>query len=317
MMSGSDIIFCVDIYLKNAIIEIVIRTKLKYRNKFRGGLMIIAKLHNVYKSLTATEQKIASYIIKNPEKVISMSITALAKECESAPSAVNRMCNSVGINGFSKLKIELAGDIAKQSNEEKFPAIGETADPKVVFANVFNSGVQTLKNTLKMLDFKGIEEIAKKIAAASRVLIFGVGTSSVIVQDAAYRFSQLGIEAYAYSDILQMNVMAMNMKKGEIAICISHSGNTKATIEAMRHAKDSGAVIIALSSFGESILCKEADFSVTVYADEENYPIEAVSARISHMCIIDAFMMTLATMKKDEFEKHMSIRNKALKEMRF
>ena len=279
--------------------------------------MIIAKLHNVYKSLTVTEQKIASYIIKNPEKVISMSITALAKECASAPSAVNRMCNSVGVDGFSKLKIELAGAIAKSSAGEKLPAIGETSDAKTIFANVFNSGRQTLKNTMEMLDFESIAKIAEKIAAAPRTLIFGVGTSSVIAQDAAYRFSQLGIEAYAYSDILQMNVMAMNMKKGEVAIGISHSGSTKAVVEAMHHAKEAGAETVALSSFSESILCKNSDYAVTVYADEENYPIEAVSARIAHMCVIDAFMMTLASMKHSNFEEHMSIRNKALKEIRY
>jgi len=279
--------------------------------------MIIAKLHNVYKSLTVTEQKIASYIIKNPEKVISMSITALAKECASAPSAVNRMCNSVGVDGFSKLKIELAGAIAKSSAGEKLPAIGETSDPKTIFANVFNSGRQTLKNTMEMLDFESIEKIAEKIANAPRTLIFGVGTSSVIAQDAAYRFSQLGIEAYAYSDILQMNVMAMNMKKGEVAIGISHSGSTKAVVEAMHHAKDVGAETVALSSFSESILCKDSDYAVTVYSDEENYPIEAVSARIAHMCVIDAFMMTLASMKYSNFEEHISIRNKALKEIRY
>ena len=279
--------------------------------------MIIAKLHNVYKSLTVTEQKIASYIIKNPEKVISMSITALAKECASAPSAVNRMCNSVGVDGFSKLKIELAGAIAKSSAGEKLPAIGETSDAKTIFANVFNSGRQTLKNTMEMLDFESIAKIAEKIATAPRTLIFGVGTSSVIAQDAAYRFSQLGIEAYAYSDILQMNVMAMNMKKGEVAIGISHSGSTKAVVEAMHHAKEAGAETIALSSFSESILCKTSDYAVTVYADEENYPIEAVSARIAHMCVIDAFMMTLASMKYSNFEEHISIRNKALKEIRY
>lgn len=279
--------------------------------------MIIARLHNVYKSLTATEQRIASYIIKNPQKVISMTISQLAKECESVPSAVNRMCKSVGEEGFSKLKIKLAGDIAKQYREENLPSIEENPDAKTVFAHVFNSGTQTLENTLKMLDFDRVTEIAEKIANARRTLIFGVGTSKIIAEDAAYRFSQLGIEAYAYSDILQMNVMAMNMKKGEIAIFISHSGNTKTTVEAMHRAKSAGAKTVALSSFSESILCRESDYAVTVYSDEENYPIEAVSARIAHMCVIDAFMMTLATLKKDELREHINVRNIALKEMRY
>lgn len=279
--------------------------------------MIIAKIHNVYKSLTATEQKIASYILKNPEKVVDMTITELAEKCACVPSAVNRMCKSVGADGFAKLKIELAGHIANSHSMAQLQALGGDKEPQTVFARVFNSGIGTLKNTLDMLDFECVRTITEKIAKAPRTLIFGVGTSSVIATDAAYRFSQLGLQAYAYSDILHMNVMAMNMSAGEVAIGISHSGATKTVVEAMRHAKAAGAETIAISSFSGSILCKEADYSVTVFADEENYPIEAVSARIAHMCVIDALMMSLAAMKFDNLEEHIEIRNKALEEMRY
>lgn len=279
--------------------------------------MIIAKIHNTYKSLTATEQKIADYILENPKKVPEMSITQLAEKCKSVPSAVNRMCKSLGLDGFAKLKIELACDIAKENAGAKLPALGKDPNPETIFHNVFNSGIGTLRNTLEMLDFECIKAVAEKIAKAHRILIFGVGTSSVIALDAAYRFSQLGLQAYAYSDILQMNVMAMNMKEGEIAIGISHSGNTKVVVEAIRHAKDAGAKTIALSSFKGSILCNESCYAITVFPDEENYPIEAVSARIAHMCVIDALMMTLAAIKYENFEEHIEMRNKALEEMRY
>lgn len=279
--------------------------------------MIIAKIHNVYKSLTATEQRIASYILENPTKAISMSISQLAEKCTSAPSAVNRMCKSLGVDGFARLKIELAGDVAKEHTAAKLPLLGKDRGPKTIFHQVFNSGIGTLKNTLEMLDFECVKAIADKISKAPRTLIFGVGTSSVIASDAAYRFSQLGIEAYAYSDILQMNVMAMNMKKGEVAIGISHSGDTKAVVDAIRHAKSAGASSVALSSFSKSFLCREADRKIVVFADEENYPIEAVSARVAHMCVVDALMMTLASIKYENFEEHIQIRNKALEEMRY
>lgn len=279
--------------------------------------MVSAKIHNAYKSLTATEQKIASYILKHPVDVASMSITELAQKCASAPSAVNRMCKSLGVEGFAKLKMSLAIENATKGEEHRIPSLGSDKDPCTIFTDVFNSGITTLKNTLRMLDFECVSHIAQKISKAQRVLIFGVGTSSVIASDAAYRFSQLGIQAYAYSDVLQMNVMAMNMKEGEVALGISHSGNTKNVVDAMRHAKDVGAYTVAISSFSRSILCKESDSCITVFPDEENYPIEAVSARIAHMCVADALMMTLAAIKYEDFEEHIAIRNMALEEMRY
>ena len=81
--------------------------------------MIIAKIHNAFKNLTGAEQKIASFVLKSPQDVVNMTVKQLANVCKTAPSAVNRMCKSIGVEGFSKLKIELASSVGKASVSEK------------------------------------------------------------------------------------------------------------------------------------------------------------------------------------------------------
>ena len=278
--------------------------------------MIIAKIHNVFKSLTGTEQKIASYILEFPEKVVNMTAKELASACGTVPSAINRMCKSIGIDGFSKLKISLATAIGNECYENNAP-FDKADKPNMIFNKVFNSCINTLKSTYQMIDFSKIDDISKKLVSAERIFIFGVGTSSVVADDAAYRFSQLGIQAYAYKDILQMNVMANNMKKGDVAFGISHSGRTKTVVDAMRSAKQAGATTITLTSFTKSLLYTESDYSISVYADEKNYPVEAVSARIAHMCVIDALMLTIASLNYEDYLKHISLRNAALDGIRY
>lgn len=279
--------------------------------------MVIAKIHNVFKNLTGTEQKIASYILEFPEKIVNMTAKELASACGTVPSAVNRMCKSIGVEGFTKLKISLATAVGKEGYNENNIPFDKEDNPKMIFNKVFNSGINTLKSTCQMIDFSKIDEISKRFASAQRILIFGVGTSSVVAVDAAYRFSQLDVQAYAYTDILQMNVMANNMKKGDIAFGISHSGRTKAVVDAMRSAKQAGATTIALTSFTKSLLYTESDYSISVYADEKNYPVEAVSARIAHMCVIDALILTIASLNYEDYSKHISLRNAVLDDIRY
>ena len=279
--------------------------------------MIIPKIHNAFIHLTETEQKIASYILEFPERVVNMTAKEVADTCGTVPSAVNRMCKSVGVEGFAKLKISLAAAVGKEDYKEKDIPFDKDDTPKIIFNKVFNSGINTLKSTYQMIDFSKIDKIAKKLASAQRVFIFGVGTSSAVAVDAAYRFSQLGVQAYAYTDILQMNVMANNMKNGDVAFGISHSGRTKAVVDAMRSAKQAGATTIALTSFTKSLLYTESDYSVSVYADEKNYPVEAVSARIAHMCVSDALMLTIASLNYEDYSKHISLRNAALDGIRY
>ena len=277
--------------------------------------MIIAQIHNTFENLTQTEQRIADYILKFPEKCTNMTAKELADVCGTVPSAVNRMCKSIGIQGFAKLKVALASAIA-QVGKDNLP-VNQEDNEKTIFNKVFNSGINTIKNTYQMLDFLNIKIMAKKLASAKRIFVFGVGTSSVIAVDAAYRLSQLDVQAYAYTDILQMGVMAKNMKDGDIAFGISHSGMTKAVVDTMRAAKKAGATTMALTSFAKSFLYNESDYSICVYADEKNYPVEAVSARVAHICIIDALMLTIASFNYDDYIKHISLRNAALDNIRY
>ncbi len=279
--------------------------------------MIIATIHNLFNNLTETEQKIASYILEFPEKVVNMTAKELANACGTVPSAVNRMCKSIGVEGFAKLKISLATAVGKEGYNENNIPFDKDDNPQMIFNKVFNSGINTLKSTYQMIDFSKIDEISKGFTSAQRIFILGVGTSSAVAVDAAYRFSQLGIQAYAYTDILQMNVMANNMKSGDVAFGISHSGRTKAVVDAMRSAKQAGAMTISLTSFTKSLLYTESDYSISVYADEKNYPVEAVSARIAHMCVIDALMLTIASLNYEDYSKHISLRNAALDGIRY
>ena len=107
------------------------------------------------------------------------------------------------------------------------------------------------------------------------------------------------------------------MRNCDVAVGISHSGDTKATVDALRRAKKTGATTVAISSFDHSCLARECDYKIIAFSDSENYPVEAVSARIAHMCIIDALMMSLAVEDYDELYNHIAERNEVLKYIRY
>ena len=54
-----------------------------------------------------------------------------------------------------------------------------------------------------------------------------------------------------------------------------------------------------------------------MYADEKNYPVEAVSARVAHICVIDALMLTVASYNYDDAMLHIARRNEALDHIRY
>ena len=278
---------------------------------------MLSEIHNCYDRLTDVEKKVAATVLTAPQDAIKMTVKELAELSGTVPSAVVRFCKSIGAKGFSDFKICLSAELGSKAYATSMLPVSAGDAPQQVFEKVFASGINTLQDTLNMIDFSQAETIVRLLQQATRVVFFGVGTSSVIATDAQYRFAQLGIATSACTDILFMNVTAANLKAGEVAVCISHSGSTKATVDAMRRAKKAGADTVAISSYAHSHLAKESDYKLIAFSDDKNYPVEAVSARIAHMCIMDALMMSLASKNYETLQKHIDERNEVLKEMRY
>lgn len=276
----------------------------------------LANIRSHYDSLTKAERQIAKYILANSRQVVDMSVASLAEASGTAGSAVIRFCKSIGYSGFSQFRLALAMEVARRPEEPVLPLLtGRDSTPDAA-RKVFDSSVRTLQNTFSMLDFETMDALIEKLTHASRICFFGVGTSAPVAEDAEYRFLQLGFPAGSYRDILFMPVTAKNMKKGEIAIAISHSGRTQATLQALRLAKEQGATTAAITSYRTSPLAKEADFSLIAYPDDVNYPVEAVSARLAHICILDALSTLLALRGGEKTRLLLQNRNQLLENIR-
>ena len=281
--------------------------------------MITSQIKRLYCNLTSAERKVATYIIESPQEVTGLTVHQLAEKCEVASSAVIRFCKSIQLQGFAELKIELARELGSQREGKKreLPSVEHESGTEGVVRKVFSAGMQTLQDTLDMLDFSKVKQMSEVLVSAKHIFLFGIGTSSTVVTDAQYRLSQLGLWATACTDILLMGVTAANLEEGDVVLATSHSGRTKAVVDAVRMAKKRGATVIAITSFTDSILYKESDLAATVFADEATYPVEAVSARVAHICLVDSLAMLLATHNYDSFADHIKSRNDILEGIRY
>ena len=281
--------------------------------------MITSQIKRLYCNLTSAERKVAAYVIESPQEITGLTVHQLAEKCEVAASAVIRFCKSIQLQGFSELKIELARELGSQKEEKKstLPSVEHESGAEGVIRKVFNSGMYTLQDTLDKLDFAKVEQMSEVLVRAKHIFLFGIGTSSTVVTDAQYRLSQLDLWATACTDILLMGVTASNLEEGYVVLAISHSGKTKAVVDAVRLAKKRGATVIAITSFTDSLLYQESDVAATVFADEVTYPVEAVSARVAHICLVDSLAMLLATHNYDSFADHIKSRNDVLEGIRY
>ena len=250
-------------------------------------------INRKYPSLSAIEKRIAAFILEAPEKVIYMTTAALSKQLGVSQGSVIKFANNLGFSGYSELKLNVAQNLPGQ---EKILAeeVTEKDSAHDVLAKLSREITQTFQMTLSAIQNSELEAAAHILCQKRRIEIYGVGSSSMVANDAYYRFMRQGLPAYGVTDPHIASVSASFLDEGCAVIAISHSGRTVETLNAVRIAKTAGASVICLTSFPDSPLARSSDVCLVSASKESARLKEALTARHSQLLILDALLMYIS-----------------------
>lgn len=254
----------------------------------------LSTIRTQYSHLTKKEKLLADYILAHYEEIPSMPTSCLAEQAGVVKSVIVRLCQSLGFDGYTEFKLSLSRELVRNEQFHFTPYIEKNDKTADIFDKVFAANVKTLHDTAAAIDRKQIDRIVDVLSAAKHIYIYGVGTSAGIVCDFQYRLMQLGFTAFCFTDIVNMKVSTLNITSEDTAVGISNSGRTVATVDSLNFAHDKGAKTICLTSYQNSEITKKSDFSIVIKTDEIQYPIEAISARIAHISVLDSIAIALS-----------------------
>jgi DNA-binding MurR/RpiR family transcriptional regulator len=139
-----------------------------------------------------------------------------------------------------------------------------------------------------------LEAVVEAMVAADRVLFVGVGPSSPITQDAAFRFRSIGVRVDAPVDSLTQHLAARLLGRGDVCVVISHTGATRETLAAVEAARAAGATTAAVTSYARSPLTEAVDHPLIAGGRQLGFRVEAMASRLAHLCVLDALYMGVA-----------------------
>ena len=127
-----------------------------------------------------SEQKVARFVLRNPDEVIHMRIVDLATEAKVSEPTVVRFCRALGCNGFQDFKLQLAQSLAvgEAFLTSDTPATAPGELPPFWFS-VLSEARAAIREVERQVSPKDVLEAAAILAGAGRVATFGVGLSRV------------------------------------------------------------------------------------------------------------------------------------------
>jgi len=245
-----------------------------------------------------------------------MSISELADSVGVGESTVMRFCRALGYTGYQEFKLRLAQDLVepvqyihgKISFEDTIQQLAQ---------KIFQTNRQAVEDTMKSLDPDMVEVAAKTLATARKIDIYGAGYSYFSALDAKLKFARLGLIVDAYGDMHLQAMAAASLSSHDVAIGISHSGSTKAVVDALRAARKSGATTIAITNFSPSPISKVADVVLLTASPETPLGGEVLTSRIAQLCVIDVLSVAVAVTLGEGCLEYIRKTSDAVKKMRY
>lgn len=252
-------------------------------------------------TLPPQERRLGEYIIEAPANVVHLGITELANICGISPSTVTRFCKTFHFKGFPDFKMKLAGELAHKPPEAQYQDVIAGNDLHKIVQAMEANHLASITDTTRLLDMNELRRAVEALCQAGRIDLYGVATSSMIAQDFYQKLIRIGKNSTAFADSHMQITSASALGPGDVAFAISYGGETPETIDALRCAKDSGAVTISLTQYGSSTLASLADIALFSSSLEEGMRRGDMASRIAQLHVIDILFTGMVSMNFEDF----------------
>jgi len=244
-------------------------------------------------NLTPKEQSVAHYLLDLRAAIANAQLRDVAQHSNVSEAMVVKVAKKLGYGGFRELRDALYSySQLPVSDMHQELDVNDTSER--IVDKVFNTAIQALQETLAILDIDDFNKAVQAVYGAKQRDFYGLGGSAVIAHDAAHKFLRIGIRATAYEDSHLMMMSASLLDERDVVLAISHSGQTRSVLDAVRLAKRNGASIIALSNYNTSPLTDVADIVLCSTAQGSPLMGENAAARIAQLNILDALFVCVA-----------------------
>jgi RpiR family transcriptional regulator, carbohydrate utilization regulator len=218
-------------------------------------------------SLPDAERRVAELLLAGPTETGYDSVGRLAERAGVSPATVVRLSRRLGYAGYAALKLAIAHEAgrADQFGYGRAPS-GSTAP---LHERVMADDAHSIRGGARALDAAAFEDAQAAIADAAQVMFAGVGASAALAALAAFRFAALGVRVSTAMDALVQHLQADALRAGDVCVAISHTGESRDTIDVAAAAAQAGAVTIGVTSSAGSPLSQAVQIAL-VCADQHD-----------------------------------------------
>jgi DNA-binding MurR/RpiR family transcriptional regulator len=259
---------------------------------------LLAHLRSVLPGLAGALRQVGVAILEDPAWASRATIVELGERSGTSPATVTRFCRSLGLGGYTELRVGIATDIGRADQAGWELGIGADVLPTDPLDRVLRTllavDLQGMHETASGLDLRVVATVVDALVGARRVDLYGVGHSAAVLEDMQMRMHRIGIASWTWSDVHAGLMSAAQLDQQDVAIALSHSGRSTETVDMLEQARASGATTVAITNFSTSPIAEIAENLLCTSVRETSYRSGEMSARHSQFLVLDLLYLAVA-----------------------
>lgn len=247
-----------------------------------------------FPELSQKQKKIARFILDNPYFIAFASASEVAEEVDASAATVVRFCQAIGYDGYTSLQQEVRKSLptystAVQKLERRLTAPhGEKDD---ILGQVFATDLANIQRTADLVAGSNFQQAVQELGRAHSILVVGAGLSVAPAVFLAHSLKILGFVAQAItSEGIPLAVELANLKADSVLVAIGLWRYVRDTVEALRWARERGAVTISVTDSPVSPLAQLADYSFAVATEGIAHSLSLTAV----MSLLNAFVAAVS-----------------------
>ncbi|ARU89944.1 MurR/RpiR family transcriptional regulator [Pseudomonas sp. M30-35] len=255
---------------------------------------IISCITDRFVELTATEKRIAQFILDDVQSAAALPIAEMARRTETSQASITRFARAIGCKDVRELKVKLAQSLAVG---QRF--ILDVPDLEGV-QGIYETIINVLDINRHALDPLSLKKAVEWLSDARQILAIGMGGGSTIcAQEVQFRLFRLGLPVVSQSDGLLVRMMCSAVTPNDVVLALSLGGYTPEIIESAAMARQYGAKVIAITP-EETPLAANADLVLPLIVRENDYIFKPSTSRYAMLAMVDVLATELAMANKSQ-----------------
>ena len=198
------------------------------------------------------EFKVYNYITSHMEEIPKMNIRQLAEAAGVSTTAVLRLCEKAGCEGYTELKYRIRQELGHRKKACIYDPV---------------PAMQFIRNTEQDGEFlRKMNRAAEICEKAGLIILCGDGEGGMLSRYGAYLMNSAGKAAFSAEN--GSGLSCPDIGSGSVLLVLSAIGNADETAARINRYKDAGAFVISITNTGQCPAAHMSDINFACYMPE-------------------------------------------------